>query len=85
MPIDMLRLLPAGAVAGWGSHPQESAALSRRTRDGHSTVIPLIDGTRTRGELALEIARRHDVCVTEASAQLDEMLTKCARAGHMAD
>jgi hypothetical protein len=25
-------LLPAGAVAGWGSHPLESAALSRRTR-----------------------------------------------------
>jgi hypothetical protein len=26
-------LLPAGAVAGWGSHPLESAALSRRTPD----------------------------------------------------
>jgi hypothetical protein len=26
-----LRLLPAGAVAGWGSRPLESAALSRRT------------------------------------------------------
>src|ERR1700682_2393749 len=26
-----LRLLPAGAVAGWGLHPLESAALSRRT------------------------------------------------------
>jgi hypothetical protein len=25
-------LLPAGAVAGWGLHPLESAALSRRTR-----------------------------------------------------
>src|ERR1700720_2180515 len=25
------RLLPAGAVAGWGLHPLESAALSRRT------------------------------------------------------
>ena len=25
------RLLPAGAVAGWGSHPLEGAALSRRT------------------------------------------------------
>jgi hypothetical protein len=24
-------LLPAGAVAGWDSHPLESAALSRRT------------------------------------------------------
>jgi hypothetical protein len=27
----LLRLLPAGAVAGWGLHPLESAALSRRT------------------------------------------------------
>ena len=27
----LLRLLPAGAIAGWGAHPQESAALSRRT------------------------------------------------------
>ena len=26
-----VRLLPAGAVAGWGLHPLESAALSRRT------------------------------------------------------
>jgi hypothetical protein len=26
-------LLPAGAFAGWGSHPLESAALSRRTRE----------------------------------------------------
>jgi len=25
-------LLPAGAFAGWGSHPLESAALSRRTQ-----------------------------------------------------
>jgi hypothetical protein len=24
-------VLPAGAVAGWGLHPLESAALSRRT------------------------------------------------------
>src|SRR5665811_2520649 len=28
---DRLRLLPAGAVAGWGLHPLESAAFSRRT------------------------------------------------------
>src|SRR5262249_21653642 len=32
-PPQLLRLLPAGAVAGWGSHPLESAALSRRTPD----------------------------------------------------
>jgi len=30
--VNLLRLLPAGAVAGWGSHPRESAAFSRRTR-----------------------------------------------------
>jgi hypothetical protein len=27
----MLRLLPAGAFAGWGLHPLESAAFARRT------------------------------------------------------
>ena len=33
-PPCLLRLLPAGAiVAGWASHPLESAALSRRTRE----------------------------------------------------
>ena len=30
-PPCLLRLLPAGAVAGWGLHQLESAALSRRT------------------------------------------------------
>jgi hypothetical protein len=29
--IELLRLLPAGAVAGWDLHPLENAALSRRT------------------------------------------------------
>jgi hypothetical protein len=31
LPPWLLRLLPAGAVAGWGLHPLENAALSRRT------------------------------------------------------
>ena len=31
LPPCLLRLLPAGAVAGWGLHPLESAALARRT------------------------------------------------------
>jgi hypothetical protein len=31
LPPWLLRLLPAGAIAGWGLHPLESAALSRRT------------------------------------------------------
>ena len=30
----MLRLLPAGAVAGWDLHPLESAAFARRTPIG---------------------------------------------------
>src|SRR6266436_581686 len=30
-PPQLLRLLPAGAVAGWDLHPLESAAFSRRT------------------------------------------------------
>src|SRR5262244_3934170 len=30
-PPQLLRLLPAGAFAGWDLHPLESAALSRRT------------------------------------------------------
>src|SRR5208282_4846694 len=34
LPPCLLRLLPAGAVAGWGLHPLENAALARRTPDG---------------------------------------------------
>src|SRR5271167_5101187 len=41
LPPWLLRLLPAGAFAGWDLHPLESAALSRRTPDSvHSS-----DGT----------------------------------------
>jgi hypothetical protein len=32
LPPQLLRLHPAGAVAGWDFHPLESAAFSRRTR-----------------------------------------------------
>src|SRR5205807_7113790 len=37
------RFLPAGAVAGWGLHPLESAALSRRTplADLRGLLIPI--------------------------------------------
>ena len=31
LPPQLLRLLPVGAVAGWGFHPLKNAALSRRT------------------------------------------------------
>ena len=37
---DLLRLLPAGAVAGWDLHPLESAALSRRTPEADSPINP---------------------------------------------
>jgi hypothetical protein len=38
-------LLPAGAFAGWGLHPLESAALSRRT------PVADIGGFRPAGDL----------------------------------
>ncbi len=47
-------------------------------------LLPPIDGTRTRAGLGLEIARRHEVPVAEASAQLDKLLVQLARAGLMA-
>ena len=50
--VNLLRLLPAGAVAGWGSHPLESAAFSRRTRradiaDRNRDVEVVREGFRT--------------------------------------
>jgi hypothetical protein len=54
-PPCLLRLLPAGAVAGWGLHPLESAALSRRT------PIPAIAKT----------SRQHlDIAVAEDEAEI---------------
>ncbi len=47
-------------------------------------LIPLIDGTRTRAELALEIAGREAVSAADASARLDEILARFARAGLLA-
>src|ERR1700738_2964548 len=37
-PPCLLRLLPAGAVAGWDLHPLESAAFSRRTPEADVTL-----------------------------------------------
>src|SRR5437870_5261075 len=36
LPPWLLRLLPAGAFAGWALHPLESAAFSRRTPEADS-------------------------------------------------
>ena len=38
-PPCLLRLLPAGAIAGWDLHPLESAALSRRTPKAEITTV----------------------------------------------
>src|SRR6266487_6413563 len=50
LPPWLLRLLPAGAVAGWASHPLESAALSRRT--------PAADSRRLRPARPLDARSR---------------------------
>ena len=58
-PPCLLRLLPAGAVAGWGLHPLESAALSRRTpiADVHISTL-----ASSKVELGADIRTgfRHD-------------------------
>ena len=47
-------------------------------------LVPLIDGARTRSEIAGEIAARHRVSLAEASDRLDETLVRFGRAGLMA-
>src|ERR1700719_4239175 len=44
-PPCLLRLLPAGAVAGWDLHPLESAAFSRRTPGSDIQLTVLDDGS----------------------------------------
>ena len=44
--LELLRLLPAGAVAGWALHPLESAALSRRTPKADIRYHEIIPFTR---------------------------------------
>src|ERR1700675_1854746 len=67
-----LRLLPAGAVAGWGLHPLESAALSRRTpeADMHapclwSPLSALIAGEAGLDRMLYE-AERHESLTASA-------------------
>ena len=47
-------------------------------------LVPLIDGTRRREELALDIAQRDDISAAGAVRRLDEILAKFARAGLLA-
>src|SRR5215813_6493054 len=53
-PPQLLRLLPAGAFAGWDLHPLESAALSRRTP---SADIHPGTGLQTPGAATLGLAQ----------------------------
>ena len=48
------------------------------------SLIPLIDGTRARADLAREIAQRDEASAEEAAARLDEILAKFARFGLLA-
>jgi hypothetical protein len=43
-------LLPAGAFAGWDSHPLESAALSRRTGEADISRSLTISDLRKRAD-----------------------------------
>src|SRR5712672_3643585 len=60
-PPQLLRLLPAGAVAGWDLHPLESAALPRRTprADVDSQVIAFqsseVNQAGRRGTMAIGV------------------------------
>lgn len=49
-PPRLLRLLPAGAVAGWGFHPPGSAAFSRRTPQPASELADPVSGCLPRAE-----------------------------------
>ena len=50
LPPQLLRLLPAGTVAGWGFHPRGNAALPRRTPGADINRLfvlrPFLDGVR---------------------------------------
>jgi SAM-dependent methyltransferase len=47
-------------------------------------LVPLMDGTRTRQELTLEMTRSSDISMQVASERLDEILAAFATAGLMA-
>jgi hypothetical protein len=66
-PPCLLRLLPAGAFAGWGFHPLESAAFSRRTPkedipvaelDCHEAVA-LAESPASEGQLSFAVVAEH--------------------------
>src|SRR6202158_4448077 len=74
-----LRLLPAGAVAGWGLHPLESAAFARRTPNPE-VAVP-ISGIGIRLALAL-IVSRHEAFSPQI---LTSGRGRCRAAGFISD
>ena len=56
-PPCLLRLLPAGAVAGWGLHPLESAAFSRRTSKAPIRPPPAMAAIRSQAQGSLSEVR----------------------------
>src|SRR6202023_751596 len=54
-PPCLLRLLPAGAVAGWGLHPLESAVFARRTPkpETNSPCADVMKASRARAPAAI--------------------------------
>ena len=50
LPPQLLRLLPAGAIAGWDFHPLENAAFARRTPKAGITYLGFPIEHLNRGE-----------------------------------
>src|SRR5262249_58853247 len=73
-PPRLLRLLPAGAIAGWDLHPLESAAFPRRTGEADMMQQPVVvveaEQQRTDERTAFVVAKAADHAV-DAAVVLD--------------
>src|SRR5713226_7493607 len=62
-----LRLLPAGAVAGWGLHPLESAAFPRRTPGADISGTSVVGfGSKANREHALTAGRDRALVISRS-------------------
>ena len=60
-------------------------AMIRIDEPSMLAFVPLIDGSRTRVELAAEFGERFEVGAEEAERRLDELLAELARCGLMVE